>query len=299
MNTSEPYFFEADWYAADLDSCRTRSKITRLSLHDHVINFRVESWPHLLMVADSQLEKGPATVGCSDHVFSQFAGITRDMNSGWFERFNITLSGPNGESCLNWCTAELLSFSLPKISGFDRATLLKTVEAYLFMLRTMAQQSAAAVLLGIPGGDHYFRQEISYNLPHLLNALITASEKDFIKACRNLIGMGKGFSPTGDDLVHGALLACHCYMNDNTFIDKISEPFHELFKKTNYMGQHVLEMGRKGLTSEAMAAYILTLSDGVADESALRRVLKIGSGSGFEMVIAILLFVKTLLQVEY
>jgi hypothetical protein len=296
MNTSDPYFFEASWYAADLDSCRARSNITRLSLHDHVINFRVDSWPHLLIVADSQLERGPATVGCSDHIFSRVAGIARDMNSGWYEPFFIRLSGAAGEACLKWRTADPCYFSLPKISVFDRATLLKTVEAYLALLRTMTQQSAAAVLLGLTGGEDYFRQQISNNMPNLLNALITESEKDFIEACRNLIGMGKGFSPTGDDLIHGALLAYHCFMNDDSFIFKISGSFHALFGQTNFMGQHLLQMGWKGKASEAMIAFMFTLNDGVVNKSALRRVLKIGSGSGFEMAIAMLLYVKTMLQ---
>jgi hypothetical protein len=298
MKTADPSFFEANWYAADLDSCSTRSKITRLSLHDHVINFRVDSWPHLLMVTDSQLERGPATVGCSDHIFSEIAGTAKEMNSGWFEPFNVTLSSATEETCLNWRRAEPCDFSLPKISIFDRVTMLKTVEAYLAMLRKMTHQSAAAVLLGLPGGEDYFRQEISNNLPDLVNALITVNEKDFIKACRNLIGMGKGFSPTGDDLVHGALVAFHCCMNDNAFIVKINESFHELFKQTNYMGQHMLEMGLKGYASEAMIAFIITLNDEVVKKATLNRVLQIGSGSGFEMVIALLLFVKTLLRIE-
>ncbi len=299
MKTADPSLFEASWYAADLDSCSTRSKITRLSIHDHVINFRVDTWPHLLMVADSQLERGPATVGCSDHKFVKIAGIAGAMNSGWYEPLNIKLSGAAGDACLNWRRAEPCDFSLPKISIFDRVTMLKTVEAYLTMLRKMTHHSAAAVLLELPGGEDYFRQEISNNLPDLINALITAGEKDFIKACRNLIGMGKGFSPTGDDLVHGALVAYHCCMNDNAFIFKISESFHELFKQTNYMGQHILEMGLKGYASEAMNAFIITLNDGVFKKATLNRVLQVGSGSGFEMVIALLLFVKTLLQIEY
>lgn len=299
MKTADPFFVEASWYAADLDSCSARSKISRLSIHDHVINFRVESWPHLLMITDSQLERGPAAVGCSDHSFSEIAGIAREMNSGWFEPFSVTLSSAAEEACLNWRRAEPCDFSLPKISIFDRVTMLKNVEAYLAMLRKMTHHSAAAILLGLPGGEDYFRQEIGNNLPDLLNALINAGEKDFIKACRNLIGMGKGFSPTGDDLVHGALVAYHCCMNDNAFIVKISESFHELFKQTNYMGQHMLEMGLKGYASEAMIAFIITLNDGVVKKATLNRVLQIGSGSGFEMVIALLLFVKTLLQIEY
>jgi hypothetical protein len=296
MKTADPSLFEASWYAADLDSCSTRSKITRLSIHDHVINFRVDTWPHLLMVADSQLERGPATVGCSDHKFVKIAGIAGAMNSGWYEPLNIKLSGAAGDACLNWRRAEPCDFSLPKISIFDRVTMLETVEAYLAMLCKMTHRSAAAVLLGLPGGEDYFRQEINNNLPDLLNALITAGEKDFIKACRNLIGMGKGFSPSGDDLVHGALVAYHSFMNDNSFIVKISEPFHRLFGQTNFMGQHMLELGWKGCASEAMIALLLALNDRVVDKHVLSRVLKIGSGSGFEMAIAILLYVKTVLQ---
>ena len=296
MKTADPCYFEASWYAADLDSCSTRSRITRLSLHDHVINFRVDSWPRLLIVADSQLERGPSTVGCPDHVFNKIAGIAREMNSGWCEPFIITLSGAAGEACLNWRTAEACCFAVPKISVFDRVALLKTVEAYLAMLRKITQPSAAAVLLGSPGGEDYFRQEISNNLPDLLNALIAASEQDFIKACRNLIGMGKGFSPTGDDLVHGALVAYHGFMNDMRFIVKINGPFHGLFGQTNFMGQHMLEMGWQGFASEAVVAFMLALNDGAVNKLALSRVLNVGSGSGFEMASAILLYIKTMLQ---
>lgn len=296
MKTADPGFFEASWYAADLDSCSARSKITRLSLHEHVINFRVDSWPHLLIVADSQLERGPATVGCSDYFFCKIATVAREMNCGWFEPFMIKLSGAAGEACLSWYKAEPCYFSLPKISVIDRVTLLKTVETYLAMLRKMTHHSAAAVLLGLPGGEDYFRQEISNNLPDLFKALITANEKDFIKVCRNLIGMGKGFSPTGDDLIHGALVANHCFTNNIDFIFKTSGPFHRLFGQTNFMGQHVLEMGWKGFASEAMVEFMFTINDGAVNKSALSRVLKIGSGSGFEMVIAVLLYVKTMLQ---
>lgn len=282
---------KADWFADDLRLYRDQYSLNLLSVHKHVINFQVDKWPHLLMIADPALERGPATVGLARRDFILLSGKVNEIGSGWFGPSTIELISNGKILNVHWREGSAVSFAPIRLTGFDLQLLESTATAYRDMLVKYATPSASAVLFGFQGGDEYFRHEISGTFPHLVDSLIAAREQDFIVSCRKLTGMGRGFSPTGDDLIHGSLIAYHYFSHENSLMEKISEGLSETAEFTNLMGKHMLELGRRGLTPEALQAFIMSIGNNTPEHSTINRVLNIGSNTGYDLVTAILYYI--------
>lgn len=282
---------KADWFADDLRLYRDQYSLNLLSVHKHVINFQVDRWPHLLMIADPALERGPATVGLARRDFILLSGKVNEIGSRWFGPSTIELISNGKILSVHWREGSAVSFAPIRLTGFDLQLLKSTATAYRDMLAKYATPSASAVLLGFQGGDEYFRHEISGTFPHLIDSLIAAREQDFIVSCRKLTGMGRGFSPTGDDLIYSALIAFNYFSYKQDFAEKIPACLFEVADLTNVMGRHMLEIGLRGLAPEALQALIMSITANNPDHLILNRVLKIGSYTGYDLAAALLYYI--------
>ncbi len=282
---------DAAWFALDLGRYRDRYELKPLSIHDHVLNFQVDKWPHLLMVADPVLERGPATVGLIQNDFEMLSSAVKEMDNGWFGSSKIDILVNGRSLSVNWCSEVGVSFAPVRLSGLNRSELKSSARAYRDMLKKAAEPSASAVLLGLPGGDQYFRHKISANYPRLVDSLIAAKEQDFIASCRTITGMGRGFSPTGDDLIHGALIAFNYFSYNHLFTEKIFPGLAGNAELTGIMGRHMLETGRRGLTSEAVQALVMSIAANKPDPPTISRILKIGSNTGYDIAAALLYYI--------
>ncbi len=280
----------AAWYAADLQGCKQESKMHLLSVHEHVLNYRVTSWPHLLMIAGPSLERGPASLGLAEKDFQILRDGVGGTQPGWFDSTKIIVNGLSSSFQIKWRRGEKISFESFKISDLDLKMAGKTANDYRGMLKIIGMPTPSAVLLGLPGGEIYFRRKINRIFPFLADSLINRKRTDFLSSCAEICGMGRGASPTGDDLIHGALAAFNYTVFDRQFNESIAEELRKIAAGTTLMGRHMLETGRKGLTSEALRLFIFSLARGDSEPSALARVLKTGSQTGYDLAAAVLYF---------
>lgn len=285
---------KADWFADDLGQYRDQYSLNVLSAHKHVINFQVDRWPHLLMVADPELERGPATIGLGKKDFLLVSRAVHEMHKGFFNQSQIIFKINKGQIIINWRDGNLISFTPFNIKPLDYSNIHSAVKKCLRILRQCDVPSASAVLLNINGGDNYFRRIIYKNFPPLVYSLMNEDVKLLMKYCSRLVGLGKGLTPTGDDLIHGALIGYHYLITakNNTFKQTLSSSV--MACKTNLFGQHMIEMGCKGLTSEAVRDFILAINKDSVFPTLMNRILNIGASTGYDLAIAILFLSQVL-----
>jgi hypothetical protein len=131
----------------------------------------------------------------------------------------------------------------------------------------------------------YFGDRFQTHFPQLVASLQHADGPGFARSCQQLIGLGPGSSPTGDDLIHGALIAHH-YFRKAMRNPVIIPPFPQEFRRqTTPVGAHMLEMGREGLTPEPVRQYVLALLDGSFVEPTLEKLGHMGASSGYDMAV--------------
>ncbi len=283
------------WYAADLERYKNEYKVNLLSIHGEIINFQVENWPHLLMVAKSEFERGPCTIGLDLRPFAELQETVERATEISFNNHVLTLSCGSSSYSINWRGGERLSFAPLKIGILDYAQVSTTVENYCRALKDIEPGTASAVLLGMPGGADYFRTEIDAYYPKIITALLLGNEQEFVNACRNLIGMGHGSSPSGDDLICGALLAYHHFIADQLFIDNIADQLRAEAGKTSQIGRHMIEIGLSGFTPDVFKALLISITIGSIQPSLLGRAFIIGSSTGIDILIALLVFTRSYL----
>jgi len=281
---------QAVWHADDLKRYKNEYYFQTLSFHDHVINLWVASWKHLLLIADPFLEQGPSMICLSNTDFKLLKQYRLGVIRGSFNQDYLELRTENQVIELQWRESKPVNFTSPSYDNIDTSSLKSAVFFYKNILSKEQLQSPAAVLFNFPGGDSLFRQEINKYFPLLIEALLHNRGQQFLYLCRKIIGMGHGLTPTGDDLIHGALLACHSFNYSETFKEYPGAELSQLAAKTNYFGRHMLEMGILGLTPRAVKIFIDSIADGRPSVDVLARVTAIGSSSGYEIVMAILYF---------
>jgi hypothetical protein len=278
---------EAIWAAADLDLYAGSFRLRLLSVHDHVLNLAVESWQHLLFVADEQLEKGPATIGIANRDYCRLKEVLKTGAEGVYAAGQISLNKNDPATMINRGREKLISFAPVFSSPPADSKVLMALKFYLDRLKNIVLHTPAAVLLDRAGGEEYFRNAIKKNFPGLINALLDQKRQDLIKYCRNISGMGHGLTPTGDDLIHGAFATYSALTTGR----KIKRAFKlsqlEMPVETGLFGQHMLEMGKRGLTPAAVCSYLEAVDQGHCAEQQLQRLLRIGSSTGSDLAIAV------------
>ncbi len=283
------------WYAADLERYSSEYRVKLLSAHKEILNFRVESWPHLLMVSEDGFEKGPCTIGLKPEFFNEFHERARSATRIWFNNQALRLFVGNKDYSINWREGERLSFAPYKIDNFKHRNVCTTVEHYCQALEGINLNTPSAVLLGMNGGSEYFREKIKYYYPKVINALLLRNEHQLINSCRNIIGMGSGSSPSGDDLICGALLSFHYFTADHMFIDNITAELKAETGKTNLIGGHMIEIGLSGLAPYIFQALLVSISKGRFEPDLLNRTFKVGASTGSDLLIALVKFIKSYL----
>ncbi len=283
------------WYAADLERYNNEYKVNLLSVHKEIINLKVESWPHLLMVAKAEFERGPCTIGLDQESFAELQKVMESAAEVSFNSQALTVYRGPDVYAINWREGERLSFAPFKIVNLEHNKALSAIKQYSYALEKIELNTPSAVLLGMDGGAEYFRSEVKKYFPLIIKSLLQKNEQEFMNACRKLIGMGHGSSPNGDDLVCGALLAYHHFIADQLFIDNISAELKAEAGKTSLMGRHMLEVGRTGLSPDFFQDLLISISRGSFQPELLARAMQVGSSTGIDLIAALLTFTSSYL----
>ena len=284
---------KADWHACDLYCYDDDFTFRLVSVHDHVVNLQVESWPHLLIVGDLTLEQGPAAIGMAYDDFSLFKSIVTEEIYGTFSQKCLEIRNQNKVCSLSWRDGRAISFAPQRYNNLESCAVKRAVTEYRKLILKKPLPTAAAVLFDLPGGDSYFRQNIINFYPELVDAILQKRKHDLLQHCRKLAGMGKGLTPTGDDLIHGALLAFHYFIYDDIFLKQLADNFRAVYRNnTNLFGAHMLELGLAGLTPLIVIAFLNSIAEGSPDPLIYKRLIEIGSCTGHDIAIALLYFAE-------
>lgn len=281
------------WYAADLDRYWRESSFELVSISKRVIILQVENWEHLLILAESSLEANPAMIALTDADFIILKTCLGRSKGGLFKKSSLLIEHEDDLYKLDWRKSVPKFFSPVQLLKNDRFLIRKALKQYRGFLADKELSSSAAVLLTLQGGEDYFRQQIGQSYPLVVDSLLKQNEEAFIKYSKKMIGLGRGLTPTGDDMLHGALVAFHYFIDGTAFMETIKREFSMATQRTNIFGRHVLEMGFRGLTPEIFSIFLRTVARGEADRRLINRIVSLGSSSGVDIAIAMFFFLKT------
>ena len=146
-------------------------------------------------------------------------------------------------------------------------------------------RSAAAILLGLDGGEPYFREKFITNFPQFVAALIEGNEADLIHYSQNIL-LGRGSTPTGDDLVCGELAGrYHALWNGQTNWRRPALAVNRS-TVTTALSVHSLELGARGLAVAPVRNHLLSLFSEKWDRESLSRLLMMGSSTGYDLAVS-------------
>jgi hypothetical protein len=283
-----------DWVAADLADRTGPAEAQVVSVHAAVVNLAVDAWPHLLMIAGPGLYRGPAAVGLSA---TGFAAVRTWLATGAAVRYApdaLTFTRPGGTTHVD-LGGPAVSFAPPGVIDFRIDAYRDGLPAALAALRAATAGDLCSVLLSSDLGADPFAGSIVEAFPTLVRALDSGDGKGFVEAARRLVGLGYGSTPTGDDLIHGALVAVHYLDRCVPAQRMVARPSHEALRATTRLGAHMLVMGSLGLTPEPVRAFLVDLLGGRSVSAALRGVSQMGADSGRTIAVGAALTVATLL----
>ncbi len=282
------------WFANDLDYFESGSEFKVLSVHKDVINLGSAKYPRMLMVAVEGPVRGPSTIGLAANDFLNLVSLISEIDCFLLEKDRLIITGSVFEITLDFSCGERLFF---KLDDQNKENYFETVENYLLyieILRSWPSPGASAALLNLPGGEEYFRNKLKTNYPYLVQSLLKADDEEFLNRCRKIIGMGRGLTPTGDDLIHGALITLRYFRPSYTLKQKTVEELRILFAKTTKYGSHMIETGIQSLSVQPVLDFLKCFTGLNECREALPRLLKIGSSTGFDLAVAILYMARAI-----
>jgi hypothetical protein len=168
--------------------------------------------------------------------------------------------------------------------------------AALDALRAATAGDLCAVLLGADTGGDPLAAPIADAFPALVRALVAGDEPGLVDASRRLAGVGYGSTPTGDDLMHGALVAAHYLPRHGLDWRPFCRLPRELSRFTTRLGAHMIDIGCRGLTPEPTRSFLLDLLGGRSVSASLRALDAMGADSGRAVAVGAALTVAALVD---
>jgi hypothetical protein len=292
---ARPRQVAADWVAADLADHTEPAAAQVVSAHGAVVNLAVDAWPHLLMVAGPTLFRGPAAVGLAA---SGFAAVRTRIAEGVAIRYaagDLEFVGP-GRTLRVDLGGPAVSFAAPDAIDFIPGVCLAGLPEALAELRAATVGDLSSVLLGAGHGSDPFADVVAAAFSALVRALAARDEPGFLAATRALAGLGYGSTPTGDDLIHGALVAVH-YLDRCVPAKRVPLRLRsEVTRATTRLGAHMIAIGSRGLTPEPVRDFLLELLGGRPVSGSLRGLDAMGADSGRAVAVGAALTVAALVD---
>lgn len=294
---------KAKWVAQDLLR-QEPARIRLLSLHEHVANFVIEDQTHLLMISDPSVYPGPSAIGLSYEAYGELSQTLSSNQTGQMEDGQVKVQRGTGEFTISYGDY-VRDFSIPSDLDWKRETVRASTRlATDFIVQSQRSISTSLLLSanraskkGICDDFHetFFLTAFREHVPALVRAIIQGDKESFWNAVSKLVGLGQGSTPSGDDLIHGALVA---YQYARIAQGQPYEvPFMppELIEQTTMLGRHMLIMGSRGLTPEPIRGFLSSLLRGQVNEVVISKLGDIGASTGWDIATAALLM---LIQLE-
>ena len=123
----------------------------------------------------------------------------------------------------------------------------------------------------------------------LFEALGNGDTDALDRAVSSLVGLGGGLTPSGDDLICGALYALHYCDTTEKYASMLAKAATAVQKNTNIISRRYLQSAAKGEYFGLVADFINALCGEGDIEEALDALLTVGSSSGGDIAAGILL----------
>lgn len=132
---------------------------------------------------------------------------------------------------------------------------------------------------------HPLPPPLAPRLTDLRHALHADDASEVRRAARALIGLGPGLTPSGDDILCGALLASRAWGGPRT---PLSEALADASLRTPLLSEALLRHAVRGECVPQAHAFLRALSGDGALEPALRELLAVGHHSGGDLARGVL-----------
>ena len=288
-------FLNALWAAEDLHLFGGQKTAGLYSSHRHYINFRVKTSSRLLVLVRQGAESGPAALGLKAEDFQLILNNLAVFKTGLFEKDRLILEFSPFQAVVYHSLGKTICFAPPVFKKAEAGLLQQRTAKYLnYLIKNQGLLSAspALVLFNLPGADAYFRKSVAKHYPQLVAALLEYNSRAFLKAAAGLIGLGRGFSPSGDDLIAGALLAAHYFNPKKQLFAQIKAGLNPLLERTNCMGAHMILNGALGLAAGPIKNFLLSFTEAGFSIEPLQRLLALGSSTGLETALAVIFYLQ-------
>lgn len=264
------------------------------SVFEHTVNILVEN--ELYTLASRQIDNAPATMIIDLSDFSTCGIEANDYGS----LSSMLIEIPNCLS-IDLNTANTWKSELPSLP-VNSGSLLRNIP---IAMRSIIEKGKANWLRETEDKSSAFDKEMGHMLrkrtAELIENFQTGTKNENLHHGMQLVGLGQGLTPSGDDFLVGLLLAFSTTEKDYFSKKNWSEQVvRESKKNTNIISYSALRYAAIGQTRETVGLFIEALFNGkeVEVEKALSNVMRIGSSSGTEMAWGILNGLTLLLKQE-
>jgi len=133
------------------------------------------------------------------------------------------------------------------------------------------------------------------NIKYLVSAVKSGDLELVRQSAKNLVGLGPGLSPSGDDLLAGFMVGLRWTVNsfngDVNCVDEINRTIAHVAEGTTMLGKQLLIRAAAGEVNEAVEGLLKAILAGQIEEvrTATEKVLAIGETSGVDSIVGILL----------
>jgi len=170
--------------------------------------------------------------------------------------------------------------------------LLQKQKSQKFLLQIVQEKSGEIFL------DDEFEQKIAQRFLRFLKLFFAPkqNQKELLEAASNLVGLGSGLTPSGDDFLAGIVATFHCF-NKKTKLDLV---LHQAISssQTTAISNAVFSAALKGWFCEKIHDFLLELQKQKTDNCLLEKkldyVLGIGHSSGSDTLAGIYIVFKFL-----
>lgn len=118
------------------------------------------------------------------------------------------------------------------------------------------------------------------------------SEAGILQASRNLIGLGVGLTPSGDDFLLGCLATWQCFNKTLFQIYEHDNWISEIKNKTTMVSYYMLKECHDGFVNDALFKLLATKQTDALFLQNLELFLNIGATSGKDMLVGVLFAMK-------
>ncbi len=169
-------------------------------------------------------------------------------------------------------------------------------------------RAEAACLVGIKGFFPLLIGEVE--IDQILQTIIPSVEKislsiknsdwsEFVKSTANIVGVGMGLTPSGDDFLSGVFVALYFY--NTTFgkgftVDKLKNLANSVASKTSLFSATLIKAAANGWVQDVISCWLVSLFQGDSKQvkELTRKILKIGHSSGADILLGLIITLESI-----